>query len=131
MKKTLIALAALTAAASGIAAPAMADARPAVVRADYERWDHNRRDDRAEYRLDSRIDALHDRIRMGRRTGDLSRVEADRLLRRLDSIRAERRRAERTGRGLAPREVAMLSERVDRLSRDIRYERNDRDNRRW
>ncbi len=134
MKKTLIALAALTAAATGIAAPAiaMADTRGAtVVRVDYDRWDHNRRDDRAEYRLDSRIDNLYDRIRMGRRTGDLSRREADRLLSRLDSIQAERRRAERTGRGLSSREVAVLSDRLDRLSREVRYERNDHDNRRW
>ena len=134
MKKTLIALAALTAAATGIAAPAiaMADTRGAtVVRVDYDRWDHNRRDDRAEYRLDSRIDNLYDRIRMGRRTGDISRREADRLLSRLDSIQAERRRAERTGRGLSSREVAVLSDRLDRLSREVRYERNDRDNRRW
>lgn len=134
MKKTLIALAALTAAATGIAAPAiaMADTRGAVVvRVDNERWDHNHRDDRAEYRLDSRIDNLYDRIRMGRRTGDISRREADRLLSRLDSIQAERRRAERTGRGLSSREVAVLSDRLDRLSREVRYERNDRDNRRW
>ncbi|MBP2157615.1 MULTISPECIES: hypothetical protein [Asticcacaulis] len=134
MKKTLIALAALTAAATGVAVPsiAAADTRGAVVvHVSNDRWDHNRRDDRAEYRLDSRIDNLYDRIRMGRRSGDLSRREADRLLSRLDSIASERRRAERTGRGLTPREVASLSDRLDRLSREVRYERNDRDNRRW
>jgi hypothetical protein len=132
MKKTLIALAALTAAATGIMAPAMAmaDTRGAVVvHVSNDRWDHNRRDDRAENRLDGRINNLYDRIRMGRRTGDISRRESDRLLSRLDSISAERRRAERTGRGLSPREVASLSDRLDRLSREVRYERNDNDNR--
>jgi len=134
MKKTLIALAALTAAATGIAAPAMAiaDTRgAAVVRVDYDRWDRNGRDDRAEYRLDRRIENLYDRIRAGRRTGDISRREAQRLFSRLDSISYERKRAERTGRGLSPREVAVLSDRLDRLSREVRYERNDHDNRRW
>lgn len=134
MKKTLIALAALTAAATGLLVPsiAAADTRGAVVvHVSNDRWDHNRRDDRAEHRLDSRIDNLYDRIRTGRRSGDLSRREADRLLSRLDSISAERRRAERTGRGLSPREVASLSDRLDRLSREVRYERNDHDNRRW
>ena len=134
MKKTLIALAAFTAAATGIAAPAMAiaDTRgAAVVRVDYDRWDRNGRDDRAEYRLDRRIENLYDRIRMGRRTGDISRREAQRLVSRLDSISYERKRAERTGRVLSPREVAVLSDRLDRLSREIRYERNDHDNRRW
>ncbi len=134
MKKTLIAIAALTAAATGIMAPAMAvaDTRSAaVVRVSNDRWDHNRRDDRAEYRLDSRIENLYDRIRAGRRTGDISRREAERLFSRLDSISAERKRAERTGRGLTPREFASLSDRLDRLSREVRYERNDHDNRRW
>jgi hypothetical protein len=133
MKKTLIAIAALTAAATGIMAPSMAAAQTrgaVVVQVSNDRWDHNRRDDRAEYRLDSRIDNLYERIRMGRRTGDISRREADRLLSRLDSISSERRRAERTGRGLSPREVASLSDRLDRLSREVRYERNDHDNRR-
>ena len=129
MKKTLIALAAVTAAATGLAVPAVADTRTAtIVRVDY---DYNRRDDRIEHRLDSRIDNLYDRIRAGRRTGDLSRVETDRLLRRLDSIAAERRRAERTGRGLSPREAASLNDRLDRLSREVRFERHDRDGRRW
>lgn len=132
MKKTLIALAAVTAAATGLAVPAFAAPPTAqIVRVDYDRWDRNHRDDRAEYRLDSRIDALYDRIRDGRRSGGLSRTEADRLLRRLDGIAAERRRAERTGRGLNQREVAALSDRLDRLSREVRYERHDRDNRRW
>lgn len=133
MKKTLIAIAALTAAATGVMAPSMAAAQTrgaVVVQVSNDRWDHNRRDDRAEYRLDSRIDNLYERIRMGRRTGDISRREADRLLSRLDSISSERRRSERTGRGLSPREVASLSDRLDRLSREVRYERNDNDNRR-
>lgn len=134
MKKTLLAIAALTAAATGVMAPsiAAADTRGAVVvHVSNDRWDHNRRDDRAEYRLDSRIENLYDRIRAGRRTGDISRREAERLFSRLDSISYERKRAERTGRGLSPREVAVLSDRLDRLSREVRYERNDHDNRRW
>jgi len=133
MKKTLIAIAALTAAATGIMAPAMAlaDTRgAAIVHVSNDRWDHNRRDDRAEYRLDGRIEALYDRIRMGRRSGDISRREAERLFSRLDSISAERKRAERTGRGLSPREVAALSDRLDRLAREVRYERNDNNDRR-
>jgi len=133
-QKTLIALATLAAAATGLAAPAMAADVKAVVRVDYDRqggWNDRRhggyRDDRASYQLDERIDRLQDRIRLGERSGQLNRREASRLRDRLDRIESTKRSFERSGRGLDGREVAMLDDSLDRLSADIRDERSDRD----
>lgn len=137
-QKTLIALATLAAAATGLAAPAMAGDVRAVVRVDYDRhggWDDHGRhggwddrdDNRGAYQLDERIDRLQDRIRMGERTGQLNRREAFRLRDRLDRIEATKRAYERSGRGLDRREVAMLSDSLDRLADDIHDQRSDRD----
>lgn len=140
IKTTLIALTALASVAGGLALPAMANAQ-VVVRADVDSgWDHRdggwdrrggygRFDDRASARLDDRIDSLRDRIDRGRDRGMLSRREADRLNWRLRGIANDKRQYERSGRGLDGREVAMLNDRLDNLSGDIRGQ--GRDGNRW
>jgi len=150
IKTTLIALTALASVAGGLSLPTLANAQSAYVRADvnsgWDRgnggWDRDDRggwdrrgghdrgyDNRGTYQLDARIDALRDRIDRSRDRGSLSRREADRLEWRLRSITDAKRSYERSGRGLDGREVAMLNDRLDNLSADVRGE--GRDGNRW
>ena len=127
VQKTLLALTALTSVA--VVIPAVADAAQpvAVVRVDAGRgWD--RHDDR-NMEINSRIDRLQDRIRMGESTRHLSRREAARLDNQLGRIISNKRMYERSGRGLDPRETAMLNQSLDRLSADARLQA--RDGNRW
>ena len=103
MKRTLLALAALATVA---AAPLAAQAAP---------WQTiNQRQANLEHRIDQ-----------GVRNGSLTRSEAMRLrgeFRSLSRLEASYRRSN----GLSMRERADLDARFDRLSREIRTERHDR-----
>ena len=106
MKRTLLALAALATVA---AAPLAAQAAP---------WQS----------VNQRQANLEQRIDRGVRTGSLSRVEAKRLrseFRSISRLEASYRRSN----GLSMRERAALDARFDRLSRQIKIERRDRDDR--
>ncbi|ESQ88451.1 hypothetical protein ABAC460_15575 [Asticcacaulis sp. AC460] len=147
-RNTLIALAVAASALTGMAAPAFADTRASVSVGynnndrDYRdndrgyrdndrggRWDDHRGggrwDDRAENRIDNRIDNIRDRIQQGRRSGQISRREGERLEYRLRDIVSLKRSFERSGRGLNRQEVATLEGRLDNLSGQIRSERRD------
>jgi opacity protein-like surface antigen len=109
--KNLLAIA-VAASALAVAAPASAQSWQSI----------NQR----QANLDARIDA-------GVRTGSLTRAEAIRLRSEFNDLaRLEARY--RSSYGLSPAERSDLDRRFDRLSAQIRYERNDRDDRnngRW
>jgi hypothetical protein len=132
MKKTLITLAAVAAALTTLSAPAIASAQPTrvVVIADQRGPGWNHRDDRASAQLSNRIATLDARIDQGRRTGQISMREGRRLNNELNLISSQKRSYERSGRGLSISEISTLDNRLDRLQSQIRYEKNDRDNRR-
>ncbi|MBO9707545.1 MAG: hypothetical protein J7521_04980 [Caulobacter sp.] len=103
MKRTLLTLAAMAA----VAAPLAANAQP---------WQS----------INQRQANLERRIDQGVRNGSLTRHEAMRLrgeFRDLNRLEASYRRS---GGGLSMRERADLDARFDRLSRQIRYEKHDR-----
>ena len=123
MKKTFL-IPALALAAASVALPAAAQSYghgPARggYQQDYRGWQSiNQR----QHQLDRRID-------VGVRNGQLSRREAVRLraeFRQIARLEASYRRG-----GLTAWERADLDRRFDRLSAQIRYERRDRDGRRW
>ncbi len=145
-KKALLSLAAVT-ALSAAAVPAMAqDHRGGHDRYD-DRRDHDRgdRDDRRgdrdndrEYgrgwdngwdRIDRRFQRLDHRIDQGVRNGQISRREAVSLRAQFQQLIQLERRYSRGGLSRAERQD--LENRFDRLQRQIRYERRDRDGRRW
>lgn len=108
MKKLTILLASL-----GVAAAAL----PATA-ANAQAWQN----------INSRQAQLDQRINQGIRSGQLSRMEANRLrteFRGLVNLESRYRRG-----GLNMRERTDLNRRFDVLSAKIRYERRDRDNRR-
>ena len=117
---------ALVLAAASVALPAAAQSygpnhgpnRPPVAGPGYNNWQSiNQR----QVQLDRRID-------QGVRSGQLSRREATRLRSEFNSLvrlEGQYRRG-----GLSAWERTDLDRRFDRLSAQIRYERNDRDNRR-
>jgi hypothetical protein len=72
-----------------------------------------------------RIDWLQRRIERGVTDGSLNRREARRLQWQLNNIRRDAWRARRDGGGLSGREEAMLQDRLDNLSRQIRWERRN------
>lgn len=124
MKKALIPVLALVAAS--VAVPAAAQnyghgqnhgRAPA-----YQQHDRNwQAISQRKFNLDRRID-------QGERNRSLSRREATRLRSELNSlVRLER---DYMRGGLSVRERRDLDQRYDRLSRQVRMERNDRDNRR-
>lgn len=135
MKKFLIPAIAL--AAASVAVPAMAqnygpqhrDDRGGRYEQDY-RGDRYERDHRGgwqsisqrKYQLDRRID-------VGLRNGQLSRREASRLKTELNALVRLEYSYQRGG--LSARERAELDRRYDRLSRQVREERRDRDGRRY
>ena len=117
---------ALVLAAASVAVPAAAQSsgpnhgpnRPPVAGPGYNNWQSiNQR----QAQLDRRID-------QGVRSGQLSRREATRLRSEFNSL-ARLESQYRRG-GLSSWERNDLDRRFDRLSAQIRYERNDRDNRR-
>lgn len=143
IKTTLIALTAVASIAGAMALPAAANAQSAYVRADvnsgWDRdgggWDHRGGYDRGDYdgrggwQINARIERMHDWIDRAEDSGRLSRREGERMEWRLRRIADMKRDCERSGRGLDGREVAMLNERLDNLSADVRYEGHDGD--RW
>ena len=121
MKKALIPVLALVAAS--IAVPAAAQNYGHGNRAPaYQQQDRNwQAISQRKFNLDRRID-------QGERNRSLSRREASRLRSELNSlVRLER---DYMRGGLSVRERRDLDQRYDRLSRQVRMERNDRDNRR-
>ncbi len=138
IKSTLIALTAVASVAGALALPAIADAQ-VVVRTDVDAgwrdggwrdrdggWDRRGGYDRGgSYQIDARIDRLRDWIDRAEDSGRLSHREADRMEWRLRRIVEMKRNCERSGRGLDGREVAMLNDRLDDLSADVRVEGHD------
>lgn len=133
MKKTV--LTALALAATAVALPAAAQSYGHGPQPYYGDRDHrggydNRRDDyRGWQSINQRQRQLDQRIDVGVRNGQLSRREAVRLrseFNQLVRLEASYRRG-----GLTTWERADLDRRFDRLSAQIRYERRDRDGRRW
>jgi hypothetical protein len=123
IKKALIPAIALAAAAA-VSIPTAASASAPQHRGDRYERDHRGWQPIAQrkYNLDRRID-------VGLRNGQLSRREAVRLRSELDQLVRLEYRFQRGG--LDWRERQELDRRYDRLSAMIRYERRDRDNRRW
>lgn len=130
-KKALIP--ALALAAASVAVPAAAQSYGYG----YDRGDRYERDHRDRYDRDSRgwqpiaqrKYQLDRRIDVGLRNGQLSRREATRLRYELDRLVQLEFRYQRGG--LSLRERQELDRRYDQLARQIRFERRDRDDRRW
>ena len=124
MKKFAIALIAVSTLAA--AAPAMAQHpnrpgyHPGAAQGQFVRGDD----------LRARYDRLADRITQGQRRGGLSYREADRLTQQLRALRQLDRQYRASGRGLTRSEYNDLSNRADRIQRQIRLERRDGDGRR-
>jgi hypothetical protein len=124
-KKALIP--ALVLAAASVAVPAAAQS--------YGQHDRHDRGDRYEqnYRgwqpIAQRKHNLDRRIDVGARNGQLSRREASRLRTELNALVRLEYSYQRGG--LSARERNDLDNRYDRLSRQVREERRDRDNRRY
>ena len=124
-KKALIP--ALVLAAASVAVPAAAQS--------YGHHDRNDRGDRYEqnYRgwqpIAQRKHNLDRRIDVGARNGQLSRREATRLRTELNALVRLEYSYQRGG--LSARERSELDRRYDNLSRQVREERRDRDNRRY
>ena len=124
MKKTFL-IPALALAAASVALPAVAQTPygHGPARGGYQQ------DHRGWQSINLRQRQLDQRIDVGVRNGQLSRREAVRLraeFRQIARLEASYRRG-----GLTQWERADLDRRFDRLSAQIRYERRDRDNRRW
>lgn len=116
---------ALVLAAASVAVPATASAQS--YRGDRgDRYEHDYRGwqpiAQRKYQLDRRID-------QGQRNGQLSRREAGRLRTELNALVRLEYSYQRGG--LSARERLELDRRYDRLSQQVRYERRDRDDRRW
>ena len=96
-------------------------------------YDRDYRGGRDDYRgwqsINQRQAHLDRRIDQGVRNGQLSRREAVRLRAEFNQIARLEARYRRDG--LSQWERADLDRRFDRLSAQIRYERRDRDGRRW
>lgn len=123
-KKALIP--ALVLAAASVAVPAAAQSYGQHDRGgrDGPRYEQNRGWQpiaQRKYNLDQRID-------VGQRNGQLSRREASRLRTELNSLVRLEYSYQRGG--LSARERSDLDRRYDSLSRQVREERRDRDNRR-
>jgi hypothetical protein len=119
-KKALIP--ALVLAAASVAVPAAAQS---YRHNDGPRYEQNRGWQpiaQRKYNLDQRID-------VGQRNGQLSRREAGRLRTELNALVRLEYGYQRGG--LSARERSELDRRYDNLSRQVRAERRDRDNRRY
>ena len=138
MKKTVLipalALAALTAAAAPAAAQSRSYLSVSVGQQPYYQdhrggYDNRYNDHRGWQSINLRQRQLDQRIDVGVRNGQLSRREAVRL--RAEFRQIARPEASYRRGGLTAWERADLDRRFDRLSAQIRYERRDRDGRRW
>ena len=131
MRKFLISAALLSSFA--VAAPAAAQYRDS--NRDYDRgYDRGYdRDYNGGYRSDDRIDhqirQIEDRIRRAAANRQISGREANRLLRQADQIDRLEDRYSRNG--LTQWEVRDLRNRVQNLRQQLRFERQDGNNRRW
>ncbi len=122
-KKALIPVIAL--AAASLAAPAAAQSYGYGP----DRGDRFERNFRGWQPIAQRKYNLDHRIEVGIRSGQLNRREAIRLRQELDQLVRLEYRYQRGG--LSLRERQDLDRRYDRLSRQVRHERRDRDGRRW
>lgn len=93
----------------------------------YDRGDHWRRGRDLGAQIDARQWEINNRINVGRRDGSLSRREGDAL--RYELYRIARLEDRYRHGGLSHREAADLHRRLDYLSRSVRAERNDDNNR--
>jgi hypothetical protein len=130
MKKTFL-ISALALAAASVAMPAAAQGRADVHVAAGGYGQHDRYDDRRDYRdwvsIQRRFDRLDRRIDQGVRNGALTRREAAGLRDEFHALIRLERRYSRDG--LSRRERADLDYSFDRLERRIRWERRDDDRR--
>jgi len=113
MRKVVLSLAALSTLA--VAAPATAA----------QSFGHGRHGSAIENQLDQ----IANRIERAEQRRQVSRREAQSLLRRADQIDRQHDRFARNG--LDRREFAELQRQVNDLKQQLRFERQDRDNRRW
>ena len=123
MKTSMKTFAIAAFAAAGMAAasvPALADSRYGYDRGDYR-----------EYRIDHRIDQLDRQIDRGARYGNLSRREEARLRADLRDLERLSRQFERSGRGVDRREMQILTQRTNALSRAVAINARDHNGRRW
>ena len=120
MMKKMLVPALVLASVSAVALPAAAQ--------NYNRPGQHQSDNRGWQSINVRQASLDRRIDQGVRNGQLSRREATRVRSEFNTLvrlEAQYRRG-----GLTAWERTDLDRRFDRLSASIRYERNDRDNRR-
>ena len=128
MKKLLLSMTALAALAGGIAAtPAAAQQRWHQNDRDGGRYYNNRND--GWMKISDRRVNLERRIDQGIRNGSLTRAEAQRLRVRFVQLNNLESRYRRNG--LSQWERRDLDQRFDALSRSIRSERHDRQDRNW
>ncbi|GGZ25548.1 hypothetical protein [Asticcacaulis endophyticus] len=130
MKTSIKTFAIAAFACAGMAAasvPAMADSRYDHNLHDYREDRHDHRDDRIDYRLDQ----LDRQIDRGARHGNLSRREEYRLRAELRDLERLSHQFERSGRGLDRRELHILNQRTQDLSRAVAYNSRDYNGRRY
>ena len=99
------------------------------VPASAQRYDDRGYGHRSDDRIDHQIRQIEDRIRRAAQRRLISGREAHRLLRQADQIDRLEDRYSRNG--LTRWEVQDLRQRVQNLRQQLRWERNDGDNRRW
>lgn len=121
-KKALIP--ALVLAAASVAVPAVASAQSRH----HDNGPRYEQNHRGWQSISQRKYNLDQRINVGQRNGQLSRREASRLRGELNAL--VRLEANYQRGGFSLRERQELDRRYDQLSRQVRWERNDRDNRR-
>lgn len=121
MKTFTLMLAGLGIAAAALpATTASAAAAPAPYAANYQGWQN----------VNARQARLENRINQGIRNGSLSRREATRLRNEFRSLSRLEAQYRRSRPGLTANERRDLDRRFDRLSAQIRVERQDRNNHR-
>jgi len=121
MKTTVKMMIALGALSAGLTAMApMADAQPMGPGMRHAERQIARNDE-----LDARISRARDSLSRGWSNHRLSRREYSRLSSRLNGIVAEKRRAERSGRGIDRDELARLNAQLDNLRRDTAVQKFD------
>ena len=125
MRKFLISAMILSSFAA--AAPAAAQYGGGGYDRGYDR--DNSRGYRDDARIDQQIRQIEHRIRRAAENRTISGREANRLLRQADQIDRLEDRYSRNG--LTRWEVQDLRQRVQNLRQQLRWERNDGDNRRW
>ena len=117
--KMMIALGALSAGLAGMAPMAnAAQMGPGPVA-------HAERQEARNDELDGRIAHARASLQRGWATHQLSRREYSRLSSRLNGIAAEKRRDERSGRGINRDELATLNAQLDQLHKDTMVQKFD------